>query len=53
MISEVKKALNIPVVVGGGIRTKQQLNEAYTAGADLVVIGTAIEEDESFFNQLI
>ncbi len=52
MISEVKKALNIPVVVGGGIRTKQQLNEAYTAGADLVVIGTAIEEDESFFNQL-
>ena len=53
MISEVKKALNIPVVVGGGIRTKQQLNDAYTAGADLVVIGTAIEEDESFFNQLI
>ena len=53
MISEVKKALNIPVVVGGGIRTKQQLNEAYTAGADLVVIGTAIEENESFFNQLI
>ena len=53
MIYEVKKALNIPVVVGGGIRTKQQLNDAYTAGADLVVIGTAIEEDESFFNQLI
>ena len=53
MISEVKKALNIPLVVGGGIRTKQQLNEAYTAGADLVVIGTAIEENESFFNQLI
>jgi len=52
MISEVKKALDIPIIVGGGIRTKQQLNEAYKAGADLVVIGTAIEEDESFFNQL-
>ena len=53
MISEVKKILNIPLIVGGGIRNIQQLDEAYQAGADLVVIGTAFEEDESFINDLV
>ncbi|MBN4070461.1 geranylgeranylglyceryl/heptaprenylglyceryl phosphate synthase [Olleya sp. AH-315-F22] len=53
MISEVKKELSIPLIVGGGIKTKQQLDGAYNSGADLVVIGTAFEEDESFFNELV
>lgn len=52
MILEVKKVLNIPLIVGGGIRSKQMLDEAYRAGADLVVIGTAFENDESFFDNL-
>lgn len=52
IISRVKKELQIPLIVGGGIRTKQQLQEAYNFGADLVVIGTAFEEDERFFNDL-
>ena len=52
IISSVKNELNIPLIVGGGIKTIKQLEEAYSAGADLVVIGTAFEEDESFFNDL-
>jgi phosphoglycerol geranylgeranyltransferase len=52
MISEVKKALQIPLIVGGGIKSKQELEKAYNAGADLAVIGTAFEEDESFFEEL-
>lgn len=52
VISQVKKELKIPLIVGGGIRSKQQLENAYKSGADLVVIGTAFEEDESFFEQL-
>ncbi|WP_303318897.1 geranylgeranylglyceryl/heptaprenylglyceryl phosphate synthase [Flavivirga abyssicola] len=48
----VKKAINIPLIVGGGIRSKKQLENAYNFGADLVVIGTAFEEDESFFDEL-
>ena len=43
IISEVKAAINIPLIVGGGIRTKEQLQEAYNAGADMVVMGTAFE----------
>ena len=52
IISRVKNELQIPLIVGGGIRTKQQLNEAYNSGADLVVIGTAFEENQQFFDEL-
>ncbi|TGV02893.1 phosphoglycerol geranylgeranyltransferase [Flavivirga rizhaonensis] len=52
IILNVKKAINIPLIVGGGIRSKKQLENAYNFGADLVVIGTAFEEDESFFDEL-
>ncbi|WP_298556545.1 geranylgeranylglyceryl/heptaprenylglyceryl phosphate synthase [uncultured Algibacter sp.] len=52
IISSVKQELGIPLVVGGGIRSKVQLDNAYDAGADLVVIGTAFEDDESFFDNL-
>ena len=44
IIKAVKKALSIPLIVGGGIRTPQQIMKAYNAGADMVVIGTAFEE---------
>jgi putative glycerol-1-phosphate prenyltransferase len=52
IISTVKQDLSIPLIVGGGIRSKDQLDKTYNAGADLVVIGTAFEEDETFFNNL-
>ncbi len=52
IISNVKKELRIPLIVGGGIRTKRQLQEAYNSGADLVVIGTAFEENDQFFKDL-
>lgn len=52
IISKVKNELQIPLIVGGGIRTKHQLQEAYNSGADLVVIGTAFEENDKFFNDL-
>ena len=43
LISEVKKAITIPLIVGGGIKTEIQKQAAYKAGADLVVMGTAFE----------
>ena len=52
IIRAVKDDLQIPLIVGGGIRTKKQLDAAYYSGADLVVIGTAFEEDEAFFEEL-
>ncbi|MDB4273751.1 geranylgeranylglyceryl/heptaprenylglyceryl phosphate synthase [Algibacter sp.] len=52
IISRIKQELDIPLIVGGGIRSKVQLDHAFNAGAELVVIGTAFEEDESFFDDL-
>lgn len=43
IITAVSEALNIPIIVGGGIRSTKQLQRAYNAGADFVVIGTAFE----------
>ncbi len=43
IIKAVKNILTIPLIVGGGIRTSQQRNQAYNAGADLVVMGTVYE----------
>jgi phosphoglycerol geranylgeranyltransferase len=49
MIKQVAESLSIPLIVGGGIRTKKSIDEAFQAGADLVVIGTAFEKDPHFF----
>ncbi|MEQ3661120.1 MAG: geranylgeranylglyceryl/heptaprenylglyceryl phosphate synthase [Flavobacterium sp.] len=49
MIEKVAQKLNIPLIVGGGIRSKQAINDAFNAGADMVVIGTAFEVDNTFF----
>lgn len=50
IISEVKKAISVPLVVGGGIRSENQLQAAYASGADMVVIGSAFEEGTFFIN---
>lgn len=49
MISFVSKNISIPLVVGGGIRNVCKIEEIFNAGADLVVIGTAFENDSNFF----
>ncbi len=46
MIQSVSKHLKIPVIVGGGIRTKKQIQKTFKAGADIVVVGTAFEEGD-------
>lgn len=43
MIRAVRASTNLPIIVGGGIRSSEMREIAYTAGADLVVIGTALE----------
>jgi putative glycerol-1-phosphate prenyltransferase len=47
LISAVKKQLQIPLIVGGGINTKERLQQAYAAGADIAVVGNALEKNTS------
>jgi putative glycerol-1-phosphate prenyltransferase len=43
IIRAVKDQISVPLIVGGGIKNEQQKQEAYRAGADMVVMGTAFE----------
>jgi len=52
IINVVNTNLSIPLIVGGGIHSKKQLEIAFNAGADIVVIGTAFENDVTFFDDL-
>lgn len=44
IITKVKEAIKIPLIVGGGIRSESQKQAAYLAGADMIVMGTAFED---------
>lgn len=43
VVGAVRRAVGLPVFVGGGIRTPAQVRAARAAGADFVVVGNAIE----------
>ena len=53
MIAAVKKNIDIPLIVGGGINTKEKLETAFNSGADIVVIGTAIEKNQEFLDDVV
>jgi phosphoglycerol geranylgeranyltransferase len=52
MISKVKENISIPLVVGGGIRTPEQAVASCRAGADMIVVGNAIEKDPSCLKEI-
>ena len=52
MIREVKEAIDIPLIVGGGIRTPEQARAISEAGADIIVTGTVVEEAEDVHSTL-
>jgi len=45
IISEVKKNISVPLIVGGGIKTRNDIKDIFEAGADIIVVGSAIEEN--------
>jgi len=53
MVSSVKKSINIPLIVGGGIRKPKTAKEISRAGADIVVTGTKLEEEKNVKKALI
>jgi phosphoglycerol geranylgeranyltransferase len=45
MIAKVSKNIEIPLIVGGGIATPEKVKENCNAGANIIVVGNAIEKD--------
>ncbi len=52
LISEVVNSVKIPVIVGGGLRDRDSIKAAFDAGARYVVVGTAIEQNKKFLEEL-
>lgn len=44
MIRAVKNAITVPYIVGGGIKTPENLREVFKAGADIAQIGAVLED---------
>ena len=53
MIARVRQYINCPLIVGGGIRSPQAARTACRAGADLIVVGTAFEENPSLLPEMV
>lgn len=52
MIEAVSQTINIPLIVGGGIRTPEKAFENVNAGADIVVVGNAIEKNPQLLKEI-
>ncbi|MBX7051706.1 MAG: geranylgeranylglyceryl/heptaprenylglyceryl phosphate synthase [Flavobacteriales bacterium] len=45
MVHQVSRTVNLPLIVGGGIRNEDQARAIFAAGADMIVVGTAFEDE--------
>jgi len=52
IIKSVSNVVDAPIIVGGGIDTPEKAKKAFIAGADIVVIGNALEKDPNLLEQL-
>src|SRR5262245_37825634 len=52
MISMVQTCIEIPLMVGGGIKDPEKAYRNCKAGADLIVVGNAIEKDSSLIREI-
>lgn len=53
MISAIRKKTSLPIMVGGGISTTEQADAIYRAGANMVVLGTVLEEDPKLLEDFV
>jgi phosphoglycerol geranylgeranyltransferase len=52
MIEAVRGAISVPLIVGGGIRTPEKAAASLRAGADLLVVGNAIEQNPGLIREM-
>ncbi|MFH1319909.1 MAG: geranylgeranylglyceryl/heptaprenylglyceryl phosphate synthase [Bacteroidota bacterium] len=52
MIKKVSQNISIPLIIGGGIKTPEEAIKSCKAGADVIVVGNAIENDTSLIKSI-
>lgn len=53
MISMIRKSVDAPLIIGGGINNPEKASQALKAGADVIVVGNAIEKDASLLRGIV
>ena len=52
MIESVAKNIEVPLIVGGGITNPEKAYLNCKSGADVIVVGNAIEKDASLIKEM-
>jgi putative glycerol-1-phosphate prenyltransferase len=52
MIAAVRRSVTIPLIVGGGVNSSRKAIDALEAGADMIVIGNALEKDPDLLTEV-
>jgi putative glycerol-1-phosphate prenyltransferase len=52
-VREVKKHISIPLIVGGGLREPSDIKKICEAGADIVIVGNAIEKKPNMLKNMV
>ena len=52
MITAVNKSIDCPIIIGGGISSGEKAIANCKAGADIIVVGNAIEKDENLISEI-
>ena len=52
MIKKVSQCIDVPLIIGGGITTPEKAYLNCKAGADVIVVGNAIEKDSSLIKEM-
>ncbi len=52
VVSAVKKNIDIPLIIGGGVRSAEKAKALFDAGADVVVVGNAIEGNRELIREI-
>jgi len=53
MIRRVKENINIPLIVGGGFKTEAEIIQSANSGADILVVGSSIEQKPELLPELV
>lgn len=51
MVHEVRKNVDCPIIIGGGIKTPEKVESLFNSGADIVVIGNAFDENPELISK--
>ncbi len=52
MVAAVRKSIDLPIIVGGGIKTADAATDICNAGADVIVVGNATEKNPLLIGEI-